>query len=137
MSKFKRFLFGLVVTLCFYLITEVVDHFNVYMTPAPVEVEVTQLYSGASTGKYSHLEFIAVYRTNSGVYFDREVSAASYSRMSVGDHYTLTLRPMDIQQTTWDNVVWFILAKALLTSTLFAVGILSILVNPFLPKDMS
>lgn len=59
-------------------------------------VELVQTYSGTSTGKYSHLEFIAVYKMEDGRLIDQRISAATYSQAVIGEKYTINARGMDI-----------------------------------------
>lgn len=61
-------------------------------------VELVQVYSGTSTGKYSHLEFIAVYRLDDGRLIDRKISASTYSQAKIGQRYTINARGMDLFQ---------------------------------------
>jgi flagellar biosynthesis/type III secretory pathway M-ring protein FliF/YscJ len=65
-------------------------------------------YSGQSTGKYSKLQFIIVYKTDKGVIFDENVSAGSYYRLNKGDKLTLERTPFDIKQTPKENLLVFV-----------------------------
>ncbi len=80
---------------------------NKYTEYHNYNVEVVQKYSGTSGGKHSRMHFIVVYRTSDNIFFDRNVSAASYSQLEPGDQVTLSLRQMDIKQNTTDNVISF------------------------------
>lgn len=126
MNKLKDLLFSTVLILSMIGVYLVVDSFNDYMKYKQYNVTVTQLYSGNSTGKSSTLQFIAVYKTEDNVYFDDYVSASTYSRLSVGDKITLSLRPMDVKQTLWDNIIWFFIAKVLFISVLISASMMLI-----------
>lgn len=82
---------------------------NDYMTYRRVEVETIQLYGGMSSGKYNSLEFIGVYKTKDGVFFSRNIDASVMATTKVGDIVAFKLRPMDIQQTQKQNILYFIL----------------------------
>ncbi|EPZ4757104.1 hypothetical protein ACXN21_001577 [Escherichia coli] len=72
-----------------------------------IPVEVVELIPGQSTGKYSKLEFIAVYKDEQGRVFDRRVSPSFYTLLNKGDTIAIEIREMDIKQTTKDNLIWF------------------------------
>lgn len=80
---------------------------NTYMAYKDVHVEVMQTYSGTSTGKYGSMEFIVVYRTDDGTFFDRYVSASDYYQLEKGQKLVLNIRPSDIQQNWVKNIIWF------------------------------
>lgn len=77
-----------------------------YMQYHHQTVEVTEKYQGGSYGKRSRMEFIAVFKTEDGRYFDRNVGASAYSQYQIGGKYTMELREFDIQQNGWDNLIW-------------------------------
>lgn len=83
---------------------------NDYMTEVPVKVTTVKVYNGMSPGKYTSLEFIAVFKTEDGYLFDRRISPSFASWLKDGDVVTLELRPMDIKQTGQDNFLYFFLA---------------------------
>lgn len=80
---------------------------NDYMTYRRVEVETIQLYGGMSSGQYSSLEFIGVYKTKDGVLFSRNIDASVMATTKVGDVVVFKLRPMDIKQTSRQNLLYF------------------------------
>lgn len=67
------------------------------------------MYDGTSGGKYSHLEFIVVYRLDDGYLFDRRVSASFFSMAQVGQKYIVRERPYDIidSERTGLKAAWF------------------------------
>ncbi|AEV89464.1 putative nrdC.7 [Pseudomonas phage OBP] len=106
---------------CFFCIWGI-GQINPYMEFKTHRVEVFQLYSGTSTGKYSKLEFIAVYKNPEGTVFDQRVSPSEFSQLHVGDKVDISVRQFDIEQTTLDNVVWFF-GALLFQATLFTGGV--------------
>lgn len=80
---------------------------NEYMKTKDFPVEVKQIYSGTGSGKYSRMEFIAIYQAQDGTIFDRNISAASFYQLEPGDKVILQLRQYDIRQTWKDNTIWF------------------------------
>lgn len=49
----------------------------------------------------------ARYITDDGVRFTRFASDYVYDQMRFGERFSLTLRPIDIKQTTFNNIWWF------------------------------
>lgn len=93
MNTRMKFLLVALALWCFSLFTDVRPDFSKEQN---IKAEIVQLYSGTSTGKYSHLEFIAVYEDQQGRRFDRNISAAFYSSARVGQTYDLQIRPEHI-----------------------------------------
>lgn len=85
---------------------------NKYMAFKDVPVEVKQIYSGVGTGKNPRMEFIAIYRTQDGTIFDRNISAANFYQLKPGDKITISIRQYDIRQNWKDNAIWFFGALA-------------------------
>lgn len=83
---------------------------NDYMRELDRTVEITEKFTGTSTGKYSHMEFIVVYKTDDNRYGDTRVDAAVYHQLKVGDKVTMNLREFDIAQTPLNNFLWFFMA---------------------------
>lgn len=80
---------------------------NKYMAFKDVPVEVKQIYSGVGTGKNPRMEFIAIYQTQDGTIFDRNISAANFYQLKPGDKITISIRQYDIRQNWKDNAIWF------------------------------
>lgn len=96
-----------IIALVFVIIPFIWNSQNTYMETKVIPVEVVELISGQSTGKYSKLEFIAVYKDEQGRVFDRRVSPSFYTLLNKGDTIAIEIREMDIKQTTKDNLIWF------------------------------
>ena len=96
-----------IAALVFSIIPFIWNSQNTYMETKVIPVEVVELISGQSTGKYSKLEFIAVYKDEQGRVFDRRVSPSFYTLLNKGDTIAIEIREMDIKQTTKDNLIWF------------------------------
>ncbi|AWM11822.1 thioredoxin [Escherichia phage vB_EcoM-pJBK] len=96
-----------IAALVFAIIPFIWNSQNTYMETKVIPVEVVELISGQSTGKYSKLEFIAVYKDEQGRVFDRRVSPSFYTLLNKGDTIAIEIREMDIKQTTKDNLIWF------------------------------
>lgn len=96
-----------ITALVFAIIPFIWNSQNTYMETKVIPVEVVELISGQSTGKYSKLEFIAVYKDEQGRVFDRRVSPSFYTLLNKGDTIAIEIREMDIKQTTKDNLIWF------------------------------
>ncbi|EHH5496264.1 hypothetical protein J7D59_002200 [Escherichia coli] len=96
-----------IAALVFSVIPFIWNSQNTYMETKVIPVEVVELISGQSTGKYSKLEFIAVYKDEQGRVFDRRVSPSFYTLLNKGDTIAIEIREMDIKQTTKDNLIWF------------------------------
>ncbi|EFE4843465.1 hypothetical protein CG521_001770 [Escherichia coli] len=96
-----------IAALVFAVIPFIWNSQNTYMETKVIPVEVVELISGQSTGKYSKLEFIAVYKDEQGRVFDRRVSPSFYTLLNKGDTIAIEIREMDIKQTTKDNLIWF------------------------------
>ncbi len=72
------------------------------------DYDVTVVNTLAGTqGKGSSLSFIAVYELNDGYRFSEYISPEMYSSIEKGDNITVSLRPFDVKQTLFDNIVWF------------------------------
>ncbi|QBZ70830.1 hypothetical protein pETSU_249 [Edwardsiella phage pEt-SU] len=102
-----RRLFLVFMALCLWYSVYALVSVNKYMTSVDTPVEVKQLYSGTSTGKYSKMEFIAIYQTRDGTIFDRRISASTFYQLKPGDKIMLSIRPFDIRQNWVDNAIWF------------------------------
>lgn len=105
MNTRAKFLIAAVCLWCFSIFTDVRPYFS---KPQNIPVELVQMYSGTSGGKYSRLQFIAVYEDANGRRFDREVSAAFNSQAVVGQKYNLNIRPeivYDEYRTGWNVVL--------------------------------
>lgn len=90
-----KYAFGALVLGLFFWFADITPHWGV---ERDYKSEVVQVYSGTSSGKYSHLEFIGVYReVGTGIMFDRRISASEYSITHVGDIVTINTRPMDVE----------------------------------------
>ncbi len=96
-----------IAALVFAIVPFIWNSQNTYMETKVIPVEVVELISGQSTGKYSKLEFIAVYKDEQGRVFDRHVSPSFYTLLNKGDTIAIEIREMDIKQTTKDNLIWF------------------------------
>lgn len=70
------------------------------------DVTVVNTLTGTQ-GKGSSLSFIAVYELNDGYRFSEYISPEMYSSIEKGDNITVSLRPFDVKQTLFDNIVWF------------------------------
>lgn len=67
--------------------------------------------------------FVGLFKTNEGVFFDREIGYYTYSQMHIGEKFTLNLRRFDIKQTPWENAIWFfgvVILFSIGLATLFA-----------------
>lgn len=106
MKSKKLWLYGLAALGCILLMWWA-ESTNYYLNTRPYEVEVVEKYKGVSDGKHAKMEFIGVYRTTDGMVFDRYLSAATYFQTAVGDKFTMDLKPMDIKQSTKENLVFF------------------------------
>lgn len=108
----------------------VFNNANTYMEYTNYNVEVMEIYSGQSSGKYSSLNFIGVFKTDTGIVFDRNISASTYSQLKKGDTITLNLRPFDVKQDTTSNIIWFfgsvvLWAASFITFPLFFISAIS------------
>ena len=105
MTTRMKFLVAAICLWCFSIFTDVRHDFSKEQL---VKAELVQLYSGTSSGKYSHLECIAVYEDQNGRRFDREISPAFYSMTQVGSTYDLEVRPELIysEYRQGRNVAW-------------------------------
>lgn len=108
----RRRLYLVLTALCLWYSVYVLISANKYMEYRDVPVEVKQIYSGTSSGKHSRMEFIAIYQTQDGFIFDRNISAANFYQLQPGDKVILNLRQYDIQQTWANNAIWFFGALA-------------------------
>ncbi|AHY25051.1 hypothetical protein AVV36_gp089 [Pectobacterium bacteriophage PM2] len=100
----------------------------------PYTAEIVKMYDGTSGGKYSHLEFIVVYRLDDGYLFDQRVSASFFSMAQVGQKYTVNKRPYDIihSERTGMNAVWFFVSQFIyLISYTLAIILFAISVVPY------
>ncbi|URQ05281.1 hypothetical protein [Escherichia phage vB_EcoM_SCS4] len=79
---------------------------NDYMHYKDYDVTVVNTLAGTQ-GKGSSLSFIAVYELNDGYRFSEYISPEMYSSIEKGDNITVSLRPFDVKQTLFDNIVWF------------------------------
>ncbi|QXV82183.1 hypothetical protein bas37_0202 [Escherichia phage KarlGJung] len=79
---------------------------NDYMHYKDYDVTVVNTFTGTQ-GKGSSLSFIAVYELNDGYRFSEYISPEMYSSIEKGDNITVSLRPFDVKQTLFDNIVWF------------------------------
>lgn len=79
---------------------------NDYMHYKDYDVTVVNTLTGTQ-GKGSSLSFIAVYELNDGYRFSEYISPEMYSSIEKGDNITVSLRPFDVKQTWFDNIVWF------------------------------
>ncbi|EDB5153638.1 hypothetical protein A9J68_09595 [Salmonella enterica subsp. enterica serovar Braenderup] len=79
---------------------------NDYMHYKDYDVTVVNTLTGTQ-GKGSSLSFIAVYELNDGYRFSEYISPEMYSSIEKGDNITVSLRPFDVKQTLFDNIVWF------------------------------
>ena len=79
---------------------------NDYMHYKDYDVTVVNTFTGTQ-GKGSSLSFIAVYELNDGYRFSEYISPEMYSSIEKGDNITVSLRPFDVKQTWFDNIVWF------------------------------
>lgn len=79
---------------------------NDYMHYKDYDVTVVNTITGTQ-GKGSSLSFIAVYELNDGYRFSEYISPEMYSSIEKGDNITVSLRPFDVKQTLFDNIVWF------------------------------
>ncbi|QVW08897.1 putative 15.3 kDa protein [Salmonella phage Lv5cm] len=70
------------------------------------DVTVVNTITGTQ-GKGSSLSFIAVYELKDGYRFSEYISPEMYSSIEKGDNITVSLRPFDVKQTWFDNIVWF------------------------------
>ena len=70
------------------------------------DVTVVNTFTGTQ-GKGSSLSFIAVYELEDGYRFSEYISPEMYSSIEKGDNITVSLRPFDVKQTLFDNIVWF------------------------------
>lgn len=100
-----KFIIAAICLWCFSIFTD----FRPYFAKEQIiKAEIVQLYQGTSTGKYSHMEFIAVYEDDNGRRFDRNVSPAFNSYAKVGQRYDLEIRPeliYDEYRSGW-NAAW-------------------------------
>lgn len=79
---------------------------NDYMHYKDYDVTVVNTLTGTQ-GKGSSLSFIAVYELNDGYRFSEYISPEMYSSIEKGDNITVSLRPFDVKQTWFDNIIWF------------------------------
>ena len=79
---------------------------NDYMHYKDYDVTVVNTLTGTQ-GKGSSLSFIAVYELKDGYRFSEYISPEMYSSIEKGDNITVSLRPFDVKQTLFDNIVWF------------------------------
>lgn len=79
---------------------------NDYMHYKDYDVTVVNTITGTQ-GKGSSLSFIAVYELKDGYRFSEYISPEMYSSIEKGDNITVSLRPFDVKQTWFDNIVWF------------------------------
>lgn len=77
-----------------------------YMHYKDYDVTVVNTITGTQ-GKGSSLSFIAVYELKDGYRFSEYISPEMYSSIEKGDNITVSLRPFDVKQTLFDNIVWF------------------------------
>ena len=79
---------------------------NDYMHYKDYDVTVVNTITGTQ-GKGSSFSFIAVYELKDGYRFSEYISPEMYSSIEKGDNITVSLRPFDVKQTWFDNIVWF------------------------------
>lgn len=79
---------------------------NDYMHYKNYDVTVVNTLTGTQ-GKGSSLSFIAVYELKDGYRFSEYISPEMYSSIEKGDNITVSLRPFDVKQTLFDNIIWF------------------------------
>lgn len=79
---------------------------NDYMHYKDYDVTVVNTITGTQ-GKGSSLSFIAVHELKDGYRFSEYISPEMYSSIEKGDNITVSLRPFDVKQTLFDNIVWF------------------------------
>lgn len=103
----RRRLTAVFIGIAFLLSIWYVNSINTYMTYKDTPVEVKHTYSGVSSGKHSVMQFIAIYQTQDGIIFDRFISPAQFYQYQPGDKVVISLRPYDIRQNTFDNLVKF------------------------------
>lgn len=92
MKMFSRFILGVIIL----SIPFIAQEYNTYTDTKDQLVEVVEKYSGTSTGKYATLQFIAVYKTDTGAYFDRDLTPAEFYQTKVGEKIVLKLGEKDI-----------------------------------------
>lgn len=86
-----------------------------YMREQPYNVLVTDKMVLAGSKGMAHP--YVVFKLDDGYVFDKPVAVATYSQLKVGQRYTMSFRPMDIQQTPFENLFFFFL-PVILTSIL-------------------
>jgi hypothetical protein len=128
-----KFLVAAICLWCFSIFTDVRPDFSKEQL---IKAELVQLYSGTSSGKYSHLEFIAVYEDQNGRRFDREISPAFYSMAQVGSTYDLEIRPELIysEYRQGRNVAWSFGSEFLYFVTYITAFVFSVIIC--LPKSV-
>ncbi|WVT33184.1 hypothetical protein PS49_80 [Aeromonas phage PS49] len=133
MTTRMKFLVAAICLWCFSIFTDVRPDFSKEQL---VKAELVQLYSGTSSGKYSHLEFIAVYEDQNGRRFDREISPAFYSMAQVGSTYDLEVRPELIYSEYRQglNVAWSFGSEFLYFVTYITAFVFSVIIC--LPKSV-
>lgn len=125
-KRLRTFLIGTVITLSLFFTYEYVDSKNEYIKESPVTVEVVNLISGNTQGRHGgSLEFIGVFKTQEGIYFDQHMSPSTYTQLHVGDKVTLNLSPRDIQSNGRLELGW-VLGMALLMVSIVGSGIFTL-----------
>lgn len=128
MSKFKdqSFQILLAITLALCSLSVYINQNNDYLTYRDVNVTYIDRHASNSCHKGSCRDNLnGLFRTDEGYFFERPISLYTYSQMRLGEKFPLNLRPMDIKQTSYDNIVWMI-GPSILYALSFALSCLTI-----------
>lgn len=122
---------GAAITISLFFTYKFLDSKNVYDKESPVTVEVVNLISGSTQGKHGgYLEFIGVFKTQDGIYFDQHMSPSMYTQMHVGDKVTLNLSPRDIKSNGRLELGW-VLGMAFLVMLIVCSGMMTLIWTVF------
>lgn len=125
-KRLRAFLIGTIITLSLFFSYKYLDSKNEYNKESRVTVEVVNLISGSTQGKHGgSLEFIGVFKTQEGIYFDQHMSPSLYTQMHVGDKVTLNLSPRDIQSNGRLELGW-VLGMAFLMVLIVVSGMMTL-----------
>jgi len=119
----KQWKIYLIVAIISGFLAGVVKYNDDYMVEKDVHVtfidkmERNSCHKSNCTGK-----LYGLFKTDDGIFFDRQISMYMYTQMKVGEDFNLTLRRMDIKQTGWDNVIYFF---GVITMSIFVVMLIA------------
>lgn len=130
-KRLRFFLIGAAITISLFFTYKFLDSKNVYDKESRVTVEVVNLISGSTQGKHGgYLEFIGVFKTQDGIYFDQHMSPSTFTQLNVGEKVTLNLSPRDIKSNGRMELGWVLGMAFLMVATVVS-GVLTVVFTLF------